>query len=226
MRLWNRLRCLRYSPPWPAGQRFRSNRDLGTYLQHAGFNTKLKDHLLARLGDESTDSHFTRNDRSTLEIIGAHIYQNQTFRVDCAFAGPRIVSTPRQKPTSWSSPQRVVITHTSARELSGSPTPKCNTLARDLQIEASNPWNSCPCGGLMWTNMPPLESTVSSSRESCLRAPRADPKHLASLIHPTCSARFTLSPTSPLDKSQTVPGTIRSRVNKIGRRSRLESVLC
>jgi len=52
---------------------------------HQDFNIKLKDHLLSRLRDEPydpTDSQFTRDDRSTLEIIGARIYQHQTFRVN------------------------------------------------------------------------------------------------------------------------------------------------
>lgn len=49
------------------------------------FTTKMKDHLLSRLRDEPldpTDSHYTRDDRSTLEIVGACIYQHQTFKVN------------------------------------------------------------------------------------------------------------------------------------------------
>lgn len=66
----------------------------------------------------------------------------------------------------------------------------------------------------MWIKTLHLESTVLSSRESHSRAPRADPKCLASLIHPRCSVRFTWPLPSPLGKSQTVWGMVHSHVNK------------
>jgi len=54
-------------------------------LSQQDFTIKMKDHLLSRLRDEPfdpTNSHYTRGDRSTLELIGTCVYRHQTFRVN------------------------------------------------------------------------------------------------------------------------------------------------
>lgn len=120
------------------------------------------------------------------------------------FVGHRIASTPEQRLMLYSWLQEATGTPIGTRALSGSFTSKCNTWARDLQIEASKFWNSYWFGGSRWTNMLLLVLIALSFPESRLHALRARSKHLALLIHPRCFGQFTWSPLSPSVKSQTI----------------------